>query len=350
MAINESINDQKIKSNKKIIVGLVILLVVSGLVIGWLMSSGPLLHWSVEMGWTPVARLFVLMGANVNAENQNGRTPLFVAIDWEEHYGNIELIKFLIDEGADVNAKITEKDPMRQGMTPLHLAVCKKNIEVTKYLISQGADIHAQARYGVTPLHYAVRFNENVDVAKLLVSEGADVHTKALGIRTPLDWAALANKNVDVFKFLVSQGADVNATDETGATPLQWAVQCNTAEVVQFLISAGADMNAKNIYGTTMLHCATCNENVEVAKLFISAGADVNARISFDSPSNMAGSTPLHQLAYINRNVEIAELLVSEGADVNAKDKAGKTPLDIARENMNKEVVEYLSGLSAYQR
>ena len=347
MATAENNNYQKTKSNEKTIVGLVILLIISGIVVGWLMASSLLLHWSVEMGWTPVARFFVFMGANVNAENKYGRTPLFVAIDTEEFFGDIELIKFLVAEGADVNAKITEKDHMRQGMTPLHLAVCEKNIEMTKYLISQGADIRAQAQHGVTPLHYAVRFNENVDVAKLLVSEGADVNAKAFGISTPLDWAALGNKNIEIFKFLVSQGADVNAKDETGATPLHWAAQHNTADVVQFLISAGADINAKNMIGTTMLHCATCNENVEVAKLFISAGADVNARISFDSPSNMAGATPLHQLAYLNRNIEVAKCLVSEGADINAKDKAGKTPLGIARENNNNEVVEYLSGLSA---
>jgi len=60
---------------------------------------------------------------------------------------DIENLKKLIDSGADVNAK--NKD----GDTPLHTATWKGNIEIVKLLIENGANLNIQDSNGKTPLH-----------------------------------------------------------------------------------------------------------------------------------------------------------------------------------------------------
>jgi ankyrin repeat protein len=106
---------------------------------------------------------------------------------------------------------------------------------------------------------------------------------------------------------------------------------------IESLVSQGADVNAKTDGGYTPLHfTAVADENVEIVKFLVSQGADINVKTD-------TGSTPLH-VAAVNGGVEIVKFLVAQGADVNAKNKVG-TPLDMAKQNENTVVVEYLSGL-----
>ena len=63
--------------------------------------------------------------------------------------GNIEAVKQHLDAGADLNAK--EED----GETPLHAAVFKGHKEIVELLIEKGADVNAKAGFGSTPLHDA---------------------------------------------------------------------------------------------------------------------------------------------------------------------------------------------------
>ena len=80
-------------------------------------------------------------GADVNATDDNGQTPLHLAL----HNEHPEMAKLLIKKGADVNAK------NKWGDTPLHLVL--DNPEIAKLLIEHGADVNATDNYGDTLLH-----------------------------------------------------------------------------------------------------------------------------------------------------------------------------------------------------
>ena len=100
--------------------------------------------------------------------------------------GNIEGTKQLIADGADVNAK------NRDGTTPLHTAAARGHKELVELLIANGADVNARrSKYGggYTPLHYAAR---HMEIAALLIANGADVNVKMDG-KTILDSAKYRN-------------------------------------------------------------------------------------------------------------------------------------------------------------
>ena len=103
------------------------------------------------------------MGADVNAKNGYGYSPLRLAVR-----GDNKLIKLLISAGADVNTKDY------RGESPLHIAILNENIALVKLLISAGADVNAKDKYSKSPLRRAVDKN-NKAIAKLLIKAGVDV-------------------------------------------------------------------------------------------------------------------------------------------------------------------------------
>lgn len=147
--------------------------------------------------------------------------------------GQLDIVKVLVDKGADVNARNNE-----YGLTPLIYAASKGHLDVVKFLVDKGADVNAREENGLTPLIMAAGLDQ-IDIVKILVDKGADVNAKDNKGRTPLMFAAGGQLNI--VKFLVDKGADVNARSKSGrVTPLKQAVQENHLDVVEFLRQHGA--------------------------------------------------------------------------------------------------------------
>jgi ankyrin repeat protein len=193
--------------------------------------------------------------------------------------GNLEGVSALINKGANVNVR-TEF-----GETPLHLAESR---EIARLLISKGADIHAKDHeFGMTPL-----FNASKEISEFLLSRGADVNAKGKKGVTPLAWAVYWD-NIDKIEFLISKGADLNAGDENLKTPLHIAANWNKTEIAALLISRGANINARDESGWTPLHWASFEGGPEVIQLLISKGAEKNVKTTKPWAIFPAGSTPL---------------------------------------------------------
>jgi hypothetical protein len=116
-------------------------------------------------------------------------------------------------------------------------AVKAKDIEKVKMLLANGADVNAKDDLGWTLLHRAAVQNAK-DVARLLRAKGANVDAKDDKGQTPLHVAAFKNAK-DVVELLLTDGADVNAKDKDGKTPLALALSQGNTAVADLLRAHG---------------------------------------------------------------------------------------------------------------
>ena len=178
-------------------------------------------------------------------------------------FGNIEAVKRLLKEGADVNAKNSE------GYTALSLASDNGHTEIVKMLLAtKGIKVNAKDKYVYTALELASR-NGHTEIVAILLDNGADVNAKNDYGYTALIWAS-RNRQTEIVAMLLEWGADVNATDDYGDTALMKVINCNEEddrpwnqvendiiEIVENLLNQdGIDVNVENKNGKTALKIA----------------------------------------------------------------------------------------------
>ena len=113
------------------------------------------------------------------------------------HWGTVRDIEHHINNGANINTQ-----QPGTGQTPLHYAIMNLNpdsgLEIVRYLIANGADVNIHAEGGSTPLHVAaINPRADVEILRLLIANGANVNAKNSAGKTPLDFAGLnTNKSM----------------------------------------------------------------------------------------------------------------------------------------------------------
>jgi len=148
------------------------------------------LHWAIRKGHGPVIQTLVDYGANVNAADFQGRTPLHLAVSaiedchtFDECRFCFDMIRFLIERGAVVN--VSEEN----GSTPLHVASELGNEDVVSLLIENGASVDSQDNEGETPIFGAIRA-QRTDVVKQLVQDfKADTLCQNSDGENPIEYA-----------------------------------------------------------------------------------------------------------------------------------------------------------------
>ena len=161
--------------------------------------------------------------------------------------GDLEKVKEIIDRDPN---QINVQDAT--DFTPLHLASGKGHIEIVEFLLNHGADINAESLLGDTPLIIAAWYAKDgkYETIKTLLEHGAKVNNKNKRGRTALHQAAM-HSSKEVINLLISYGADFNAKDERQSTPLHQAAMLSNTEAVKALVEHGADIFAKNYLSET---------------------------------------------------------------------------------------------------
>ena len=181
------------------------------------------LHNAVKCGNEEIVKLLISYGADVNAVNSQGETPLMQASS-----GSSKLVEILLDNGADLNKRVSSGSS--EGATLLHSAAQAGNYDLIKSLLSKGFNINAKDNKGYTPLHYTIY---GYYIAQHSNTDFIDEEEREASLENIKDSAA----------YLISQGADVNAKGKDGATPLALSVSGGTNEITKILISNGAKTN-----------------------------------------------------------------------------------------------------------
>ena len=292
----------------------------------------------------------------VSAKDKDGRTPLH----WACRGVHLDVVKFLVEKGADVNAEDSNK------IVPLHSLATRNNAAAIAVLLDNGAEVDFEDYGGNTALHYAA-LSDAKDAVEILLAAGADIEKIEDYGRTPLVLCARERGGPVTIKVLLDAGADVAAKDKFGATALHLASWRGKKEVVDLLLDAGAPISAKGrdpryffseaashglsrlfdavveaggdptfklSNGGTLLHEAAAGGSAKIIGILIGKGLDINLKDNY-------GWTPLHYAARDGR-VEAAEGLIAKGADIEARTIMGQSPLNVADERKYDKVRDLL--------
>ncbi len=139
-----------------------------------------LLHEASAQGNLAMVELLLRLGADYNAQDGGGHTPLYCLANEYRTSGGGDIVRVLAQSGANINASGGVKH-----CTALHMAARRGNLEIAEALLDCGADIDRPDSLGDTPLRRAVNCGR-IQVAALLLARGADVHSKGNKGLTPL--------------------------------------------------------------------------------------------------------------------------------------------------------------------
>jgi len=163
--------------------------------------------------------------------NDAATTEGMTALHYAAEKGDIEVVKFLVEHEADIDAQDTVL-----SRTAIHLAAENGNLDCIKYLVEKGADVQDKDSYGATALHYAARSN-HLDIVKFLVDKKVDYTAKDTRGWSAMHYAANGG-SADIIKYLLAKGLNINELNKAGRTPLFFVR--NNRELRQFMISKGA--------------------------------------------------------------------------------------------------------------
>ncbi|HWF10955.1 MAG TPA: ankyrin repeat domain-containing protein [Bryobacteraceae bacterium] len=226
------------------------------------------------------AALLLTAGANINETAQDGTSPILVAV----LNGHYTLANFLLVKGADPNLADGK------GRAALYAAVDMRNLEwstrpappekdptteldLIDALIAHGANLNARLTKKI-PLRGQPSFDGR--------------WANMIGA-TPF-WRAAQSDDVAVMKLLKEKGADVNLATSDHTTPLMVAAgvgwsdgqshgsQAEAPEALRLCMEWGGDINAKNDVGYTALHGAAFRGANEVVKLLVEKGARMDVK------------------------------------------------------------------------
>lgn len=193
-------------------------------------------------------------GADVNARDENGSTPIM----WSVINSSAATVQALLDAGADVNLHA------EMGITALMMAMYTNKQKSFEVLVQAGATVDVNFLYienadhvGEPLLLLIGRAQHGVDgednalwAVRWLIDAGADVNERGAYGHTLLHIACGDSGNAEYCRMIINaDNVNVDARNDRGETPLIAAITTEQSESVQLLLDAGADVKIKDNSG-----------------------------------------------------------------------------------------------------
>lgn len=187
-----------------------------------------LLHATRENGESPL--LAALYHGKQNVVQQLLSFGVAISIHEAAAIGDMETVEFLLKEH-----KVSISEHSFDGWTPLHLASFFGNYEMSKFLIEQGADVNARSLNKLTnmPIHAAVA-GRKYPLVQLLLENKADPNVQQQDGWTPLH-QSVSNFDIQMTELLLNNGANVRISLENGRTPLDIAEEKEFEDILTLL-------------------------------------------------------------------------------------------------------------------
>ncbi|KAJ8675363.1 hypothetical protein QAD02_011149 [Eretmocerus hayati] len=259
---------------------------------------------------------------------------------------NIKDMRYLINDGFNLNEKINRT-------TCLHQAITNEHFDMVELLLDSGANLRCLDSCNHGPLHVAIQIrNRKIRwrMVQLLLKSGVSVDdtndlNQGLSYSTTCIHEAVKVNDFDLILFLLSAGAEINCLSSNSfdfyeeVTPLQQAIISLKGraryEMVKRLLAAGSDVRLCH-HGHTTLHSAVSQKQCswQLVKLLLDAGAELNVLNGLDF-------SPLALAAELN-HLSLVKNLIHAGADVNISRSYRTSALELALSRGHKNVFEAL--------
>ncbi|XP_065336836.1 putative ankyrin repeat protein RF_0381 [Cloeon dipterum] len=300
-----------------------------------LRPSGEPTDWSMDNNFD-MDHFLILQKSDINMADERGKTALHCAAE----HGYLERVEELIQSGANIRA-VDEN-----GWNAFHFA-CKSESEhhekVIRLLHSTDSQLAKdKTKSGQTGLHILLQVsNFSVEKARFLVEDiGVDVRAEDNKGRTVLRIAHCKGRKVD---YLMRKDINLEVKNKRGLTCLHLAALMGDLEALQTWIDLGGDLNVVDNERLTALHIAAKRGHLQFVKMLLAYQAEVarnpdigegsvGSALKEDVRVNTCdnrGRTPLH-LAAESGNVDLVKLLIENDADLTLTNIQGKNALHFA--------------------
>jgi len=235
---------------------------------------------------------------HLNKAGSNGDEP---AINLAAFFDNVEGLKVLVKNGANINLATS------QGINAIQKAAQRNSLNAAKYLIEQKANLNGYNSTYFNAICYAA-VGYHLEMLDLLVKGGADINevSKDSPWTGPLARIVMGFNPLDkkerlkTLNKLLELGANPNVLHAQDMTALMCAAKLGTSygwkaavDNCEVLIKSGANVNLANTAGETALMLASASGNSKLVVLLIKSGAEVNAVNKVgDSAMNYANNAP----------------------------------------------------------
>jgi ankyrin repeat protein/HEAT repeat protein len=257
--------------------------------------------------WTAVVLL--LLPGSLDAQDADLDASLFQ----QSGSGTAKEVAALLQQGASVSAV------QLAGRTPLHVAAQRGHLEVMRLLIDAGADVNARAENGHSVLAAAAW--SNTEAVQLLLDSGAAPSADAL-------LAAAGLGRIETAKLLVEAGVPPQAG-------LSGAAQAGRLDLAKWLLDKGATALGDASDPYSPLHPAASQGGPAMVELLLDHDADPN-RLDKNQ------QTPLHRAVMGDGDLRVVQSLVAAGAKLNIPNKDGVTPVRLAGIRGAKPIYDWL--------
>jgi ankyrin repeat protein len=278
---------------------------------------------------------------NLEVEDEYGATPLFYA----SFRNYLDKAKFFVERGANINHT-------SDYWSILGFPAYMGNVEMVKYLVDNGADVNLHKKDGYSPLLYCGltigdgfgpydKDEEKYQIAKYLVEHGADINYRGKRNRyysLPITISDAIYKS-KMCEYLLKQGAKVKY-DSLEWTTVHSIAMRGSRFAIEKLINDNYNLYAKSYREVSILSGVVKTRNFKLVKQLIENGIDINENAKGEMRNYSIG--PVITEAVERNDLEMVIFLYSLGANINIVDKLDRTPFKVALENNYTEIIQQL--------
>uniref|UniRef100_A0A3B3UV70 Tetratricopeptide repeat, ankyrin repeat and coiled-coil containing 2 n=1 Tax=Poecilia latipinna TaxID=48699 RepID=A0A3B3UV70_9TELE len=312
------------------------------------LNNAPILCVHSHLGYMDMVALLLEFGAFVDAQSENGLTPLAYAAAG----GHMAIVTALCRK----RAKVDHLD--KNGQCALVHAALRGHMEVVKFLIQSDWNVGSQQQQQSPQAQQQAAFTKSQAVQQALVAAASMGYTEIVSYLLDLPekdeeeveraqinnfdslWgetaltAASGRGKLEVCRLLLEQGAAVAQPNRRGIVPLFSAVRHGHWQIVDLLLTHGADINMADKQGRTPLMMAASEGHLGTVEFLLSQGASLPLM-------DKEGLTAL-SWACLKGHLPVVRYLVESGSATDHADKNGRTPLDLAAFYGDSDVVQFL--------